>query len=261
MLYALMPLLLYMHLQIGFYNNDTLCVLGGMVATSASLRWLGGEQPTRAWVWMGIGVLLASVKLTALLLVGLYVLVCLVLRRGQLRSIPLGGWLYGVAIAALCVAPYLYMTVAYGSPAPNTAGQLALLADHPTCHTAPALRMDWITWLPFFFAKFADQHAISETTFFPIIFYGAALVALAFKWRAPSLNAENSGLHSVAFASAFATLATLAIHTIFSWQRHRDFGWICDSLLRYYLPLIAAYAAVSAHTLTRLAFHTRASHE
>lgn len=262
MLYALMPLLLYMHLQIGFYNNDALCMLGGMVATSASLLWFRGHHPTQAWRWMWFGVLFASMKLTALLLVGTYVLACLMLRRTQLRSLTFGGWLYGIAVAILCIAPYLYMTIAFGSPAPNTAGQLAKLAECLHCTTQGlAPEASFIQWLPFFLSKFADQLSAAETTFLPIALYVLSLATLCVRLSLNTAADPSNPMAAMATASAAATCFMLIVHTIFSWQRYRDYGWIFDGLLRYYLPLIGAYAAVSAHALAQLSSQKRAGHD
>jgi hypothetical protein len=256
-----MPLLVYMQLQIGFYNNDSLCVLGGMVVVAASLGWLRGKKPARALAWMGVGLLLTSVKLTALLLVGTYVLSCLLLRFSRLRMLPRHWLLYGLAVALLCAAPYVYMLVTLGSPAPNTAGQLALLSGHPTCRIEASARVTFTQWLAFFLIKFADQLSVSETTFLAILIYGTALLTVGVWRQQKPTTLHMDALRSVALASFIATLMTLTIHTIFSWQRYRDYGWICDSLLRYYLPLIGAYAAVSSHALMQFASHTKALDE
>lgn len=260
-LYALMPLLLYMHLQIGFFNNDGLCVLGGVIATWASLQWFREAQPARAVVWMAIGLLLASVKLTGLLLVGIYVFSCLMQRRSHIRALPRACLVFGIATVLLCIAPYLYFALTLGSPAPTTPGQLALISECLGCPTQGAtLHMAFIEWFGFFLAGFANQLSVNEMTLLPILLYAASLVLPAFVRPCPARCTPDTALRAIAIASATATLITLAIHTAFSWQRYRDYGWIYDSILRYYLPLIGAYAAVTSHALTHWLAIKKASH-
>jgi len=251
-LYALTPLLVYMYLQIGFYNNDAMCVLGGMIATLASLRWFRGEQPQRAILWMGLGVLLASVKLTALLLVGFYVMAAALMRLSTIRSLPKHYIIYGMIAAILCTAPYFYMMLTFGSPAPNTPGQLAKLQECLQCNSQGiAQHMDFLSWLPFFLSKFADQLSVAETTYLPIFIYAAALIAIFVSAKRPAILHRENAIYTMAIASAIATVLTLGIHIFFSWQRYSAYGWIFDSILRYYLPLIGAYAGVSACALER----------
>ena len=240
-LYALFPFLLYLHVQIGFYSNDAMALLGGLVATHASLHWLNAENPPRALIWMLLGVLLASVKLTSLLLVGSYVAMCLLLRLRALFALPNYLLLVGLIVALICAAPYAYLFVAFGSPAPKTIGQIAQLNE---CLGCTHHNMPFHEWLGYFLGQFANQLAVIELTFLPILAYIAALLAVL---RPRALHAQP--LRAMAVASAVATLLTLTIHTAFSWQRYREYGWIFDSLLRYYLPLIGAYAAVTCHAL------------
>jgi len=241
-LYALFPFMLYLQLQMGFYSNDAMALLGGVITNYASLHWLKGERPHRSIFWMGAGVLLASVKLTALLLVGLYALFCLGLRAQQVRVLPRRFFLFGVFIAAISAAPFVYFLLTFGSPAPTTLGQLAQLKACLHCNHAP---MEFFAWLGFFISQFANQLSVPEATFFPILAYAAALLALF--W--PRMNQPSSPMRAMAIASAAATLITLGIHATFSWQRYHEYGWIFDSLVRYYLPLIGAYAAITCHAL------------
>ena len=249
-LYGLTPLLVYLHLQMGFYNNDAVCFLGGMVATLASLHWLRGEHPRRAILWMGLGVILASVKLTALLLVGFYVAATILQRRSTLRSLPKHFILYGIITVILCTAPYLYMTLTFGSPAPTTPGQLAKLVECANCATQGlAPQSNFLPWLSFFLAQLANQLSVPETTFIPICVYLAALLVIAWQNRHNPRSWQNQPLVAMALASAAATLLTLSIHCAFAWHRYVEYGWIFDSLVRYYLPLLGAYAAVSGYAI------------
>jgi hypothetical protein len=243
--YGTLPLLVYLYLQTGFYNNDALCFLGGGITTLYSFYWLRGDHPRRALLWMGVGVVLASVKLTALLLIGFYALACALQRPAALRALPKRYGFYALLAGLISVAPYAYMFLTLGSPAPNTPGQLAKLIECLHCHDQglPA-SMDFFTWLTHFLARFADQLSVAETTFIPILLYALGLAVLLLPSRAALPRQHNPSLRAMAIASLIATLATVFIHAFFSWQRYRDYGWIFDSLLRYYLPLLGAYGAV-----------------
>lgn len=206
LLYALMPLMLYMHLQIGFFNNDGLCALGGVIATWASLQWFREAQPARAVVWMAIGLLLASIKLTGLLLVGIYVFACLAQRSSHIRALPRACLVFGMATMLLCIAPYLYFALTVGSPAPATPGQLALMHACAGCPdqstTAP---MAFIEWLGFFLIGFANQLSVAEITFLPILLFAASLATPAFLRPGHAPAAPDTALRGIAIAAAAAT--------------------------------------------------------
>lgn len=250
-LYALFPFMLYMQLQVGFYNNDALAVPGGMIAVLGAHRWFAGNTPRRALLLMLAGLALASVKLTSFLLVGLFVLCALLMRRAQWRSIGRTQWfLSALALLTLCI-PYLYFANLYGSPAPTTPGQLHMLRELHPPYRGERLELDFMQWLVTFFGNFADQLSVREVTFVPILAYLAASAALVWKLAKRRVILAQP-MVAFGLAALIATLTTLAIHAVFSWQRYQAHQWLHDSLIRYYLPLMGAYALISAQALGQL---------
>lgn len=248
-LYAMFPFMLYLYLQIGFYNNDSLCFLGGMLAVFASLRWMRAHRPAQAFLLMMLAVLLASVKLTALLLVGSFVLACVCLRPRHVCALHAANWVCAALVAAASIAPYLLLMHDFGSPAPNTPGQLFTLQQWRDSHTAPAEPFG--VWLAAFLSGFANQLSVSELTFIPILLYVFSALGLLYGLFRARLTLATPVV-AVGLAGIIATCVTLVIHAWFSWQRYVAYHWIFDSLLRYYLPLISIYALTCVAALTRM---------
>lgn len=256
--YVLVPFLLYVFLQIGFYNNDSLAMLGGMITGAASLHWFEGHRPLRAYWWMVLGLALATVKLTSALLIGSYVAACLWFGAKSTRSIPARDRWLGALLLTITAIPYAYFTLQFGSPTPETPGQTALIAlpetlepahdgmrwifttKHEWCEQPP---LHFFGFLLVFLGNFADQLRVTELTFVPLLVIMASLCYAAI---APS------SIRPLARATLLATWITLAIHAGFSWQRYQRLGWMLDSFVRYYFPLLGVYGYISALCITRL---------
>lgn len=251
-IYAVMPWLIYAHKQIGFYSNDSLAILGGLLVTYASLLWFNARRPRLALYLGLIGLALASVKLTALLLVGLYAAACILLTRNILRSISWQAWLAASLVGILILLPYLHLILQTGSPAPETIGQQLLMTAHPAGDNWSRVlitgwvqepRMDFVHWLASFLQDFAVQVSHFDTSFLPLLLIGITLLRglLTPQPLTPTTRMLGAGL--------IATAITLAIHTWFAWGRYLHYGWRLDSGLRYYYPLLAVYGAACGNAL------------
>jgi len=244
-LYALLPLLFALYHQAGFFSNDSLAMLGGTLAVIGSMRWL--QNAPRAHWLMLLGIAGASVKLTALLLVGFYVAAVVAQHR---RRLP---WpqLTVIALSLIVLAlPYLWLWHTQGSPAPMTLGQADMLRHNATqWGWIDAPRMDVLPWLATVLQNFTDQYAGPEITAVPVLIVIASLLILS--------TTRKGDATAIARAAAIATLLTLIVHLTYSWQRYREFGWLLDTFIRYYFPLLAAYGMSSAQTLRQLLERSR----
>lgn len=239
-LYALLPLLFALYHQAGFFSNDSLAMLGGTVAVMGSVRWLK-NAPGAHWLML-LGLAGASVKLTALLLVGVYVAAIAAQHRRRLPWQHLAVIVLSLLVMAL---PYAWLWHTQGSPAPMTLGQADMLRHNATqWGWMDAPRMHVLPWLATVLQNFTDQYTGPEITAVPVVIVLASLVVLS--------TQRGDGDPIVARAAATATLGMLVIHLTYSWQRYREFGWLLDTFLRYYFPLLAAYGISSAQTLRQL---------
>lgn len=251
--YGMVPFLTYMHMQVGFYNNDAMALLGGMLVVDASLSWFRGEHIRRVFWLVLLGLALASVKLTAFMLVTLYVLCCMALTRHRLRELNVRHWLAAMLVGAALLTPYAALFRQTGSIAPETPGQ-QLLMQHipaegwsrlPIDGWVQQERMDFWPWLGTFLRHFAHQVERFDTTFIPLIFLCIGFAAVV--RRRPVTPGQQMML-----ACCATSAMMLTVHIAFSWPRYQQYGWLLDSVLRYYFPLLGAYGAACAEGLQRL---------
>lgn len=231
----------------GSINNDNAAFAGGAIATLATLQFLAAKKPA-ALVAALCGVVIASwAKLTGLLLVGgmfggVFLWLCW---RRHLQP----RWIGVTAVALLlAISPYIALFMQYGSPAPNTAGQIAMLKTgahvagwdvaermSPAAYAVYFVREFVLGWMP----TLAPRTALN---------YAALLIPLAtalctFAGVVASIRRiahRNEGaIDVVIVASGLAFAITFVIHGVFSYQRHVMYGWMMDAYPRYYLPLAA----------------------
>ncbi len=231
----------------GSINNDNAAFAGGAIATLAA--WQLMTTSNRTWLLVALsGVVIASwAKLTGLLLTGgmLSGVLAWLRWRGRLQQ----QWLAPIVIAVLlAAAPYVAFMMHYGSPAPNTAGQIAMLKAN--AHVAgwdATPRMQPAAYAVFFVLTFISEWlpALAPRSGFNygalLIPFGAALCAcggFVLSLRRIVFRRE-SPIDVVVVSSALAFLATFLVHGFFSYQRHVAFGWLMDAYPRYYLPLAA----------------------
>lgn len=256
--FGMMPFLLYLQVQSGFFNNDSTCLLGGMIVATSCLAWIHGHHPRRAYYTILLGLAFASVKLTSCLLVGSFIAAFLVMNTSTRRQLHYRDLLLGVVIVTICALPYGWMILQYGSPAPETIGQTEAIL-RPIALGEPMSGMRWVFspnqgWnqqqpLGFFgfslafLSNFADQLSVRELTFLPLIAISASMLYLV---------TVRTHARSLALAASAATLLTLSIHIAFSWDRYQRLGWMIDSFIRYYFPLLGIYAYLTAYTIMHL---------
>jgi hypothetical protein len=259
--YSFMPVLVYLHLQTGFYNNDSLAMLGGMLVALASLQWFRGDTRARV-VWLAmIGLTFASVKLTAFLLVGFYAAACVMLNPRSAAMLPWRTRLASMLWLVVLLIPYIYFFIVWGSPAPETVGQVKLMTPpQPGTDWSRVLidgwvhepRMDFIHWFIRFMRDFAVQVSNGDTTFIVPLLLFICLGRSLFTTQHP----PHTTLARMLRACLIATSMTFCIHAAFAWARYEHYGWRLDSNLRYYFPLLALYGAACAEAISHIG-HTR----
>ena len=231
----------------GSISNDNAAFAGGAIATLATLQFLTTER-SAALVAALCGVLIAAwAKLTGLLLVGGMlggVFLWLAWRR---RLQPQWVGLAAVAMV-LAISPYVVFFVQYGSPAPNTPGQIAMLTtDAHIAGWDVAARMSPIAYALHFVNEFILDWMPTMNPRNPLI-YAVLLIPLAaascaFAGVVASVRRmarrSEGAIDVIIVASALAFAVTFVIHVVFSYQRHLAYGWIMDAYPRYYLPLAA----------------------
>lgn len=231
----------------GAINNDNLAFCGGGIATLGVWRLMTTGSRTALLAALG-GVVIASwAKMTALLLVGGLVGGVLVwlMWRGRFQA----RWIAPVAIAALAAgAPYLALVIQYGSSAPSTAGQTAMLkAGAQAADWDIAARMPPAVYALHFVSEFVSEWmpTLERRTALNYaalaIPVAAILCALAgFVVSIKRIARGNEGPTDVVVAAgALAFALTFVIHGAFSYPYHVTFGWMTSAYPRYYLPLAA----------------------
>lgn len=105
-------------------SNDNLAILGGALVSYGAARYLISFSFSSLRL-ICAGLLLAALaKLTGLILCGTFIVLLLVQLRPPARHVAV------VAFAlSISVLPYVALWLTYGSPAPETPGQLQMLTD------------------------------------------------------------------------------------------------------------------------------------
>jgi hypothetical protein len=231
----------------GAVNNDDLAFLGGGIATLGA--WQLAATNRGAWLALALtGVVLAAwAKLTGLVLAGAMVsaVIAYLLWRQRLNW----SWTIAAVLAfALAAAPYIVYMMQYGSPAPDTSAEMALIengaravgwADLPrksfpayVVHFIVAFVVDWLPTL-------GDRSAFHYFMLaIPVAALAGALagfvLALRRLWRR-----QETALEVVVIAGALALAVTFALHVRYSYGHHLATGWLMETYPRYYLPLAA----------------------
>jgi len=231
----------------GSVNNDNLGLFGGALALLGLHAYVASSS--RTWLIVACcGLLAASAaKLTGLLLVGTTLTVVVALLTVHRKFCWVDTAIVATALAVAAV-PYVLFVIQYGSPAPNTPAQSAMLTSGAaTAGWAAELRMGFAAYVLFFLKSLLMDWmpALKPRGMFHLALLalpaGIILVSIA-GWIA-SIRALLSGAARpadfIVIAGMAAFASTLAVHIAFSYQRHLQTGWMMDAYPRYYLPLIA----------------------
>jgi hypothetical protein len=231
----------------GSVNNDNLAFLGGALATLGIWQLAASERGE--WLVLAlIGVVVAAwAKATGLVLTGTMVsaaIAYLIWRRRWRWS-----WTIAVAIAFLAAAaPYIVLTMHYGSPAPDTPAQVAMLkhdarvlglADLPRKSLAAYLGYFVVafvaTWMPALHPRGISNYAMLVIPVAALVCAAAGIVlSLLRLWRR-----RETALDVVVLAGASALALTFVLHVRHSYADHLATGWLMEAYPRYYLPLVA----------------------
>ena len=230
-----------------FFNNDQFALLGGALAVFGAARRVRDRADGIGLALILAGVALASVKLTALMLVGCFAFIALIGDRARKPDFRALAALMLVGLAAS--APYAIYLLQYGSPAPDTPGQTAMLKGYIAEFGWDRLpRVDLIGYISTVPALFATQLGKSGLVF--LGFMALCLAPLAAFAR--SADETEATVSAVVRAAMIATLLVLVVHVAFAFRRYEALGWLGDLYPRYYFPLLAAYALGWALAARRL---------
>ncbi len=231
----------------GSVNNDNLGFIGGAIA----LLGLHGYAVSSSRTWLIVaccGLLAAgAAKLNGLLLVGttLIVVVALLATHRKPCKIDIAIVVITLAVAA---APYVLFVFQYGSPVPNTPAQSDMLTSGAaTAGWAEQARMGFAAYAMFFLKSFLMEWMPvlkpRGTLHLALLALPAAIVLVSVAGWFVSIRALANGAARpadfIVIAGMAALASTLAIHIVFSYERHLQTGWMMDAYPRYYLPLIA----------------------
>ena len=231
----------------GAANNDNLGFVGGALSILGLYAYAASFS--RLWLIVACGGMIAAsaAKLTGLILVGttLSITLALMAMRHKVSRIDLLIVSSSLIIAA---SPYLVFIIQYGSPAPDTPAQRALLrsgaevagwANEP--RMAPAayviffLKSFLMEWMPVLRPRNSFQLGLlilpTAVTLFSVAGWVISVRAVLNRRQKPPDFLVVAGMASIAL--------TLAVHIAFSYHRHLQTGWVMDAYPRYYLPLIA----------------------
>jgi hypothetical protein len=237
------------------FSNDSVAFFGGSLAFLGTVMLWRSAVSTRAaqaaLAAGGLGTALCiAAKLNAAVLAGSFVLVSLLFFALRERSAfarvskPLLLLIFLTCLAA--AYPYLVFMQDFGSPAPNTPGQVKMLSAG-----LDAARLGFGAYL-FQSLKGALENAGPDA----IVTYGIFAVVTGAAALAASLrqNPQTGGfpVQPVARAAVIATGLTLALHLGFSYQRHLRYGWQPELYPRYYFPLLGPYLLLFFSAAMRL---------
>jgi hypothetical protein len=231
----------------GSINNDNLAFTGGAITLLGTWSYL--ESKKRRWLLCAcLGVAIASAaKITGLMLAGGMLGTVMLIALWQ-RRIAASDFTLSLLAIGLSAVPYIALMVEYGSPAPNTAGQLEMLKQgSDAAGWSEAARFGVVGYAFFFLANFiADwMPALEQRSLLNLAMLAlpVAAVLLACAGLVQSLlrliRGEADELDIIIVGGMLAIVATMFIHAGFSYRRHLDTGWMMDAYPRYYLPLIA----------------------
>jgi hypothetical protein len=231
----------------GSVNNDDLAFVGGALALLGAWQLL----VTSRAIWLALalaGVIVAAfAKLTGLLLTATMVagVIAYLLWRRRLSWLCAAAAMIAFAVA---VAPYLIYAAHYGSPTPETPGQIALLTDGARAagwsslprKTFPEYLFYFIgafvaDWMPALGPRSSLNYAM---LIIPVAAIGCGFAGTAYALRR-LLQGTETALDIIVVTGAIAIAVTFAIHVDFSYGRHLATGWLMDAYPRYYLPLTA----------------------
>ncbi len=231
----------------GSVNNDNLAFLGGALAILGIWQLAASERG--GWLALAlVGVVIAAyAKATGLVLTGAMVsavIAYLIWRRRWRWS-----WTIAVAVAFLvAAAPYIVFAMHYGSPAPDTPAQIAMLKhDARELGLADLPRKSFPAYLGYFAVAFIDgwMPALKPRGIFnyAMLALPAAAIVCAAAGIALSLQRlwrhRETALDIVVVAGASALALTFALHVRHSYADHLATGWLMEAYPRYYLPLFA----------------------
>ena len=232
----------------GSISNDNPAFAGGALATLGAYRLL--LSGNRTWLLVALaGVIVASwAKFTALLLSGGLVAGVLLwlLWRGRLPS----RWTVPIAAAALLAcAPYAAFIAQYGSPTPMTVGEMIKVKTEATQFGWDRLEhLGLIAYVVHFITEFTIEWLPPWKRL--DIFYWALAIPIASVLCAYAgvlgairrmLAGKEGSLDVVIVAGALAFAGTFAIHLVFGYRLHIEYGWLSSAYPRYYLPLAAIF--------------------
>lgn len=228
----------------GSVNNDNAGFLAGALVLSGSWRFLGrGRTADLGTALLGL-IIAGAAKLTALMLCGSFLFLLFILARPKMSRVQ---WSITIGAIALAAIPLLALWIAYGSPAPDTPGQHALLVDGSNvAGWASRPRLAPVDYAAHFLSDFiagwkpllADRTPVQA--FMLLLPSLTIMLAAAGVLRAlPALLRLNMAAPEAMFAVAgsAAIAATFLVHMAFSYRRHLETGWMMDAYPRYYLPL------------------------
>jgi hypothetical protein len=230
----------------GAVNNDNAAIAGGGLAMLAGWKLIA--SPRLHWLALMLtGVVLASfAKLTGLLLVGSFALAVFAYLVWRERAKL--WWSIPIAFAlVLAAAPYLYFIAIYGSPAPATQAQTAMLISGSHLAGWSSTRLSFPDYFIRFTAQLIEQwmpSLVSRNNFqyamlvIPVIFVFTGFLGLVQALR-HQMKSREAPIDVMIIAGAFALIITLICHLAFSYDHHLATGWLLDAQPRYYLPLAA----------------------
>lgn len=228
----------------GSVNNDNLGFLSGALVLFGSWRFVTTNRTSDLGIAL-LGVVVAgAAKLTAVMLCGPFLVLFLALARPKMTGVQMGSTAVALALGAF---PYVMLWSAYGSPAPDTPAQHALLVEGaaaagwaglprlgPVAYGMHFL-FDFIAaWKPLLTQRTALQAAMLLLPSAALLLAAAGTAGAVIRWQR---NGRARLPEALVIAGSAAIAVTLFVHGVFSYGRHLETGWLMDAYPRYYLPL------------------------
>ncbi len=243
-------------------NNDNLGLLGGSLCVLGAYRLLAGDRGAGAWVPFMLGLALAvAAKLTSAALCGLFSLFVIgfvAIRDGP--RFPGSVWPWAFAgLGLLSALPYLFFAIEFGSPYPNTPGQIAIMEALVEANPTLPERMPPLEFLTHFWSAFAKNWMATpgrnawERAMIVVPLVSLLLTAYAVIVGGRGLvGGRRHPAEALIFSGGLAMLTMALVHSAYAYRLYLTTGLALGAYPRYYFPLWAIVPAACGHVISTI---------
>lgn len=167
-------------------------------------------------------------------------------------------WAFG-GLGLLSALPYLFLAIEFGSPYPNTPGQIAVMEALVEANPTLPERMPPLEFLTQFWSAFAKnwmatpgrnawEHA---TIMVPLVSLFLTAYAVIVGGRG-LVGGRRHPVEALIFSGGLAMLTMALVHSAYSYRLYLTTGLALGAYPRYYFPLWAIVPAACGHVISTI---------